>query len=53
MGWRSDGAVMGVFSRHTVTNVDRQWLAEIRPVTFAVTTRHHAVTFPTRSGFPG
>jgi hypothetical protein len=46
-------AVMGVLSRHTVTNVDRQRLAEVRPVTFAVTTRHHAVTFPTRSGSLG
>jgi hypothetical protein len=39
-------AAMGVLSRHTVTRVDGQSLAKAQPVTFAVTTRHHAVTVP-------
>jgi site-specific DNA recombinase len=48
---RSDGQNLPTsslcMSRHIVTFVDNQQLAEAQPVTLAVTTRHQAVTWPT------
>jgi hypothetical protein len=35
---------LGVFSRHTVTNVVNQAVKKVKPVTFAVTNRHRPVT---------